>query len=170
MTLHKMTAPSILSAPTPPKTTVTSPSNDYNEECKSHTETDLPTPPPQNHPSPPSSFSNSDLETNPDYIALTSTLSLLLTQRSNACQDLIQLQNLKREALENPEEFLDRLRRTGGTQTIPNIPKMQRIVRAPVVSWKSYGIENVHLDHRLARGLVDRQPVLTPVRLFDDKN
>lgn len=135
----------------------------------------LPTPPP--HPTPsaktdsstPSSSSSStiDVETNPDYIALTSALSLLLTQRSVACNDLVQLKKLKAEALSNPEKFLAGLRRTG---KLPNVPKMQRIVRAPIVSWKTYGIENVHLDHQLARGLVDRTPALTPIRIFDDQN
>lgn len=108
-----------------------------------------------------------DVETNPDYIALTSALSLLINQRSVACNDLIQLKKLKTEALGNPEKFLAGLRRSGGK--LAGAPKMQRIVRAPIVLWKSYGIENVHLDHQLARGLVDRQPVLTPIRLFDDK-
>lgn len=140
----------------------------------------LPTPPPQSASSessetntpgawapPGQSSSTLDVETNPDYIALTSALSLLLTQRSVACNDLIQLKKLKTEALDNPEQFVAGLRRTG---KLPRVPKMQRIVRAPMVSWKTYDIENVHLDHQLARGLVDRQPALTPIRLFDDQN
>lgn len=140
----------------------------------------LPTPPPRSASSensetntpgawapPGQSSATIDVETNPDYIALTSALSLLLTQRSVACNDLIQLKKLKAEALDNPEQFVAGLRRTG---KLPRVPKMQRIVRAPMVSWKTYDIENVHLDHQLARGLVDRQPALTPIRLFDDQN
>lgn len=107
-----------------------------------------------------------DVETNPDYIALTSALSLLQTQRSVACNDLIQLKKLKSDALETPELFLTTLRRTG---KLHNAPKMQRIARAPMVSWKKYGIENtVVLDHHLSRGLVERQPAFNPVKLFDD--
>lgn len=113
------------------------------------------------------SASSLAVENNPDYIALTSALSLLLNQRKVACNDLVHLKKLKTNALNDPERFLSDLRRTG---RLPNVPKMQRIVRAPVVSWKSYGIENVHLDHQIARGLVDKTPVLTPIRLFDDKN
>lgn len=108
-----------------------------------------------------------DVETNPDYIALTSALSLLQTQRSVACNDLIQLKKLKSDALEMPELFVASLKRTGKLQ---NVPKMQRITRAPIISWKKYRIENAVLDHRLARGLVERQSVFNPVRLFDDQS
>lgn len=117
------------------------------------------------------STSNLDLpinvETNVDYIALTSALSLLRTQRSVACNDLIQLKKLKTDALENPDIFITSLRRTGKLQ---NVPKMQRITRAPIVSWKNYGIESTVLDHHLTRGLVERQPAFSPVRLFDDQD
>ena len=195
-----MASPTLPLTKTPPKTAATSPSSFSEELSQpvSNTQTiipaKLPTPPPQpqvqsqqstgatptqgskslpkqqqqqQQPPDGSTIPSADVETNPDYIALTSALSLLLTQRSVACNDLIQLKKLKTEALDDPEKFLAGLRRTG---KLPNVPKMQRIVRAPMVSWKTYGMENVHLDHQLARGLVDRQPSLTPVRLFDDQN
>lgn len=106
-----------------------------------------------------------DVETNPDYVALTCALSLLQAQRAVTFNDLISLKKQKADALGNPALFINALRRTGGLE---DIPKMQTITRAPRVSWKKYGIEASVLEHHLSRGLVDRQPVASPITLFDD--
>lgn len=124
--------------------------------------TKLPTPPPQQQ----------GIETNPDYIALTSALTLLQNQRSIACKDLVELQRLKSEALSNPQGFLQNLQQgsaSGSGNSSSRIPKMQRVVKAPLVSWQNYGIQGQDPLRQQSKGIMDNHPSFSSVRLFDNE-
>lgn len=109
-----------------------------------------------------------ELENNPDYLALSSALSLLQAQRDRARNDIVQLSKLKAEALINPESFIANLKRTG---KIKDAPQMQTIVRTPYIPWEQYGLDNLDtqmLDRQLKKGIVEsNHEPFTSVRLFD---
>lgn len=133
-------------------------------EAGQHTPaTKLPTPPPQQQ----------SIETNPDYIALTSALALLQNQRNIACKDLVELQRLKSEALSDPQAFLQNLQQTstadGSGSNGSRIPKMQRVVKAPLISWKNYGIQGQDPLRQQAKGIMENHPSFSSVRLFDNE-
>jgi hypothetical protein len=124
----------------------------------------LPTPPPQQQ----------SIETNPDYIALTSALTLLQNQRNIACKDLVELQRLKSEALSDPQAFFQNLQQSAaaggdGSNGSSRIPKMQRIVKAPLVSWKNYGIQGQDPLRQQTKGIMENHPSFSSVRLFDNE-
>ncbi|KAK9462778.1 uncharacterized protein V1516DRAFT_671095 [Lipomyces oligophaga] len=106
-----------------------------------------------------------DLATNTDYIALTSTLELLESQRTTASEDILTLQRLKAAAIADPQAFVDMLRRSG---SVEGAPSMQTVVRAPVVRWGKYGVSNELLEAEVEKGVVDRDPRLGPVQVFRD--
>lgn len=127
-----------------------------------------------------------DVQDNPDYIALTSALSLLQMQLQIAQNDIVTLRNLKMDAMSNPEQFLLHLKsNTNPNATSTNdtsrglksmIPSMQRIVKIPLISWDKYGIDNSSLDAQIKKGVVDRLDdydnenngaLFSQVRLFD---
>ncbi|KAK9454101.1 hypothetical protein V1511DRAFT_449087, partial [Dipodascopsis uninucleata] len=104
-----------------------------------------------------------DLDTNTDYIALSSTLELLTSQREIASEDIAKLQKLKSSALEDPDTFISRLKRDG---KVEGAPKMQSIVRAPIVRWNKYGISNQNLEKEIEKGVVNRDTRFGAVRIF----
>ncbi|VVT51289.1 uncharacterized protein SAPINGB_P003047 [Magnusiomyces paraingens] len=108
-----------------------------------------------------------NIENNPDYIALTSALSILESQRAKARRDIICLKNLKTEALRNPEDFMREVRKTG---RVYGAPTMQNIVRAPFIQWEKYGIDLSDLEQRIRRGIVDNpeHASFSSIRLFDE--
>ncbi|KAK9466908.1 hypothetical protein V1512DRAFT_253163 [Lipomyces arxii] len=106
-----------------------------------------------------------DLATNTDYIALTSTLELLNSQRENAARDIATLQRLKSGAVEDPGSFIEKLRSEG---RVEGAPGMQSIVRAPVVKWNKYGISNEMLEKEVERGVVERDARFGSVRVFGE--
>lgn len=118
-----------------------------------------------------------DLSNNPDYIALTSALSLLQTQRSRARTDILQLHRLKSEALADPSRFIAQLRKTG---KVAGAPRVQRVVRAPMVHWGQYGggesgvglmdtLKTKRLEHAIGKGVVESgKGPFGEVRLFDE--
>lgn len=116
----------------------------------------------------PLAFQPIDLDNNPDYIALTSALSLLQTQRTRARNDIVQLNKLKTEALADPTRFVTELKKTGHIQ---NAPEMQAIVRTPLISWNQYGLDNQEtkmLEYQIRKGIVEHEhPPFSQVRLFD---
>lgn len=76
-----------------------------------------------------------DLDTNPDYIALKSTLSLLTEQRDQAQKDIVHLEALKKQALDDPIKFRDDLIATGA---IRGAPSRQTPIPTPSISWDKY--------------------------------
>ncbi|KAK9320625.1 hypothetical protein V1517DRAFT_328724 [Lipomyces orientalis] len=106
-----------------------------------------------------------DLDSNTDYIALSSTLELLTSQREKASEDIAKLQRLKIDALDDPDGFIAKLKRDG---KVDGAPKMQSIVRAPVVRWSKYGISNPVLEKEIEKGVVSRDTRFGAVRVFGD--
>jgi hypothetical protein len=88
-------------------------------------------------PGPPSQTNqqNKELQQNPDYIALSSSLNLLRSQHAKASRDIVKLRELKAEALADPERFKEELKQTGQVQ---GAPKRQNIARAPDINWSKY--------------------------------
>ncbi|KAK9367721.1 hypothetical protein V1509DRAFT_626029 [Lipomyces kononenkoae] len=106
-----------------------------------------------------------DLDTNTDYIALSSTLELLTSQREAASEDITKLQQLKLDAIDDPDGFIAKLKKDG---KVDGAPKMQSIVRAPVVRWSKYGISNPVLEKEIEKGVVNRDTRFGAVRIFGD--
>ncbi|KAK9432317.1 hypothetical protein V1505DRAFT_366133 [Lipomyces doorenjongii] len=106
-----------------------------------------------------------DLDTNTDYIALSSTLELLTSQRETASEDIAKLQRLKLDAIDDPDGFIAKLKKEG---IVDGAPKMQSIVRAPVVRWSKYGISNPVLEKEIEKGVVSRDTRFGAVRIFGD--
>ncbi|KAK9382491.1 uncharacterized protein V2V93DRAFT_365252 [Kockiozyma suomiensis] len=106
-----------------------------------------------------------DLDTNTDYIALSSTLELLNSQRETASGDIVALQKLKNTALDDPDAFIDMLRKQG---KVSGVPSMQNIVRAPIVRWNKYGITNDALEKEVEKGVVENDSRFSNVRVFND--
>ncbi|KAJ8100407.1 hypothetical protein POJ06DRAFT_103859 [Lipomyces tetrasporus] len=106
-----------------------------------------------------------DLDSNTDYIALSSTLELLTSQRETASEDIAKLQRLKLDALDDPDGFIAKLKTEG---KVDGAPKMQSIVRAPVVRWSKYGISNPVLEKEIEKGVVSRDTRFGAVRVFGD--
>ncbi|KAK9375342.1 uncharacterized protein V1513DRAFT_442630 [Lipomyces chichibuensis] len=106
-----------------------------------------------------------DLDTNTDYIALSSTLELLTSQRETASEDIAKLQRLKLGAIDDPDAFIAKLKKEG---IVDGAPKMQSIVRAPVVRWSKYGISNPVLEKEIEKGVVSRDTRFGAVRIFGD--
>ncbi|KAK9241188.1 hypothetical protein V1525DRAFT_392382 [Lipomyces kononenkoae] len=106
-----------------------------------------------------------DLDTNTDYIALSSTLELLTSQRETASEDIARLQRLKLDAMDDPDGFIAKLKKDG---KVDGAPKMQSIVRAPVVRWSKYGISNPVLEKEIEKGVVNRDTRFGAVRIFGD--
>jgi hypothetical protein len=86
------------------------------------------------------------LASNPDYIALHSSLSLLTSQHRQALEDMRTLVALKKKALANPAWF-KQLLVSGELSKI--VPKKQNIVRCPRVDWEKYGSLGLRLGHEL---------------------
>ncbi|KAK9452412.1 uncharacterized protein V1518DRAFT_411164 [Limtongia smithiae] len=108
---------------------------------------------------------NIDLNTNTDYIALCSTLELLACQRETASEDIATLQRLKFSALDDPHGFVEMLKKDG---RVDGAPRMQAIVRAPVVRWSKYGISNPSLEKEIEKGVVNRDQRIGAVRVFGE--
>jgi len=102
-----------------------------------------------------------DMATNTDAIALRAAISLLTMQRERCKRDIIRLQQMKTEAMKNPDEFAKKIKST--LQSRPpasksrtfqnlskdeiteatdklNIPKPIQIYRCPSITWGKYGI------------------------------
>lgn len=105
----------------------------------------------------------SSLATNPDYLALKSSLSLLNIQHRQARTDMRTLLALKEQALANPAWFRNVLM-TGGLNKI--VPGKQNIVRCPRVEWEKYG----SLGLRLGRELEKPTPMETFYTVSFDKS
>lgn len=88
-------------------------------------------------PGPPSQTNqqNKELQQNPDYIALSSSLNLLRSQHAKASRDIVKLRELKAEALADPEGFKEGLKQTG---QVRGAPKRQNIAHAPDINWSKY--------------------------------
>ncbi|KAK7204774.1 hypothetical protein BZA70DRAFT_184403 [Myxozyma melibiosi] len=106
-----------------------------------------------------------DLDTNTDYIALSSTLELLHSQRETATEDIQTLRRLKETALDDPEAFIEKLKESG---KVEGAPAMQSVVRAPIVRWNKYGISNELLEKEVEKGVVERDARFGSARVFGD--
>ncbi|XP_059609564.1 ZZ-type zinc finger-containing protein 3 [Phlebotomus argentipes] len=82
------------------------------------------------------------LKRNPDYHSLVKTIAILQAQQAQVVKDIDKLANMQVEALENPEEFVEKLRRgedLGFPQrikvaTVPEIDMSKYQVQPPAVS------------------------------------
>ncbi|KAI9271550.1 hypothetical protein BDA99DRAFT_433354, partial [Phascolomyces articulosus] len=70
------------------------------------------------------------------YQSTLNALNLLRHQLKKATQDIDTLNTLKKEALENPYEFLVDLKEKKSSRR--RVPKLQKIASAPVVDWSKY--------------------------------
>ncbi|GBL96636.1 ZZ-type zinc finger-containing protein 3 [Araneus ventricosus] len=76
------------------------------------------------------------LKGNSDYKNVLEAIVVLEAQRAQAVKDIERLGKLKREALADPFEFLERLRRKEDM----NFPVPQKIHPVPVVDWSKYAL------------------------------
>jgi hypothetical protein len=90
----------------------------------------------------------SSLATNPDYLALKSSLSLLNAQHRQVRTDMRTLLALKERALANPAWF-QHVVVTGGLPKI--VPEKQNVVRCPRVEWEKYGSLGLRLGRELEK-------------------
>ncbi|BFZ63960.1 hypothetical protein YB2330_005097 [Saitoella coloradoensis] len=88
------------------------------------------------------------LLTNPDYLALTHTLSLLSSQRARAERDIHTLIQQRREAIASPESFIASLLSEEKRREV----EPQMIAKAPRVEWSRYGVEAKGLERAVERG------------------
>ncbi|ODQ54890.1 hypothetical protein SAICODRAFT_29121 [Saitoella complicata NRRL Y-17804] len=113
----------------------------------------------------PSTQANTELPphllTNPDYIALTHTLSLLKTQRARAEDDIQTLVEQRREAIADPEIFIASLHRSGdGEGERKGRVEPQKIAKAPHIEWSKYGVEAKGLEKAVERGALRGEGVV----------
>jgi hypothetical protein len=101
---------------------------------------------------PPTSTSTSspapNLNNNPDYMALQSSLTLLKQQHRQAVEDMHTLLTLKEKALADPAWFQHTVV-TGGLDKI--VPKQQNVVKCPRVEWEKYGSLGLRLGRELEK-------------------
>ncbi len=100
---------------------------------------------------------------NPDYIALKSTLSLLESQRKQSTKDILKLDLLKTEALSNPQMFINNLQTNSH-----KIPVMQKIVQVPKIDMKKYPVGNSNVVND-EDGNEEKDPMFKETRLFDQQ-
>ena len=74
------------------------------------------------------------IQANPDYQSLLRTVALLEAQRIQAIRDLDHLKQCRRDALEDPISFVDKLQH--GVDL--GIPKPQKLADIPDINWASY--------------------------------
>lgn len=106
---------------------------------------------------------SSDLAQNTDYIALTSALSMLTRQQETSKRDLVKLSQMRQEAVEQPEQFLDKVK--DGQVAFP---KALYVTMVPSIDWNQYDFENRELDAAFERQKkVSKQGVVEEVPLFN---
>ncbi|KAG5361530.1 hypothetical protein CJU90_2913 [Yarrowia sp. C11] len=86
------------------------------------------------------------LSENPDYIALTSALSMLTKQQETSRRDLVKLSQMRQQAVEQPEEFLEKVK-SGHVA----FPKGLYVTMVPSIDWNQYDFENRELDAAITR-------------------
>ena len=112
-----------------------------------------------------------DLNTNPDYIALTSSLRLLNENRNQVRQDIVHLSHL-----------LDYYTQVASDDEVVrfflalldnklNLPKQNRTLKSPIVDWSKYhnGLTNVNRESFDNNGDVNDKPFFKTLNLFDSK-
>ena len=92
------------------------------------------------------------LRSNPDYLALLKTLSVLQSQKIQAVHDLDQLNEFKEEALKDPLKLLRKIKNEG-EKGLEFLPKRQKIAEIPDIEWEKYEIP-VHSS----MGVVNKRP------------
>ncbi|KAI9029105.1 hypothetical protein CLU79DRAFT_737583 [Phycomyces nitens] len=75
------------------------------------------------------------LEKNEDYCAVAKTLDVLRHQLKQALQDIESLHKLKKEALDDPFEFVAYLKKKDSRR---HVPQLQKIVCVPDIDWRQY--------------------------------
>lgn len=95
---------------------------------------------------PANKIATSTLSENADYIALTSALSMLTRQQETSKRDLVKLSQMRQQAVEQPEQFLDKVKSAQVT-----FPQALYVTMVPSVDWKQYGFENRELDAAIER-------------------
>lgn len=112
-----------------------------------------------------------DLNTNPDYIALTSSLRLLNENKNQVRQDIVHLSHL-----------LDYYTQVASDDEVVrfflalldnklNLPKQNRTLKSPIVDWSNYhnGLTNVKRESFDNIGDVNDKPFFKTLNLFDSK-
>lgn len=84
--------------------------------------------------------SNTNLNTNPDYIVLTSSLRLLSNNRHDILHDIEHLSSLLDtiKSTDNQEEFLDFFNKLIHNDL--NLPKQHKILKAPIINFNKYNL------------------------------
>lgn len=110
------------------------------------------------------SSESTSLNENPDYIALTSALSMLTKQQRTSKKDLVTLSQLRQQAVESPEEFLQQLKSAKMT-----FPKSLHVAMVPQIDWDQYDFDNSALDAAIQRQMAKESQtgVLGEVPLFN---
>lgn len=104
-----------------------------------------------------------NLAENSDYIALTSALSMLTRQQETSKRDLVKLSQMRQQAVEQPEQFLDKVK--DGQVAFP---KALYVTMVPSIDWNQYDFENRELDAAFERQKkASKQGVVEEVPLFN---
>lgn len=111
-----------------------------------------------------------ELEHNPDYIALCSTLSLLRSQRETAERNLHNLCRIKRECLEDPMQAISNLKDRSWRS---RLPRPIKVLNSPIIQWSKYSpceqqehFNNSHCKHCLSY-IGDSQSLFKSFRMFE---
>ncbi|ODV65017.1 hypothetical protein HYPBUDRAFT_153935 [Hyphopichia burtonii NRRL Y-1933] len=94
----------------------------------------------------------SDLNQNPDYCSLTSSLNLLENNKLQIENEIIQLSNLSNKTklnnsnIDEKEMLINFYMKLINNET--NLPKQHQILKSPIINWSKYhsGLKNVNLD------------------------
>lgn len=104
---------------------------------------------------------SSELAENTDYIALTSALSMLTRQQETSKRDLVKLSQMRQQAVEQPEQFLEKVK-SGQV----SFPKALYVTMVPSIDWNQYDFDNRELDAVIGRqrkesekGVVEEVPL-----------
>lgn len=111
-----------------------------------------------------------ELEHNPDYIALCSTLSLLRSQREDVERNLHNLCRIKRECLEDPMQAITNLKDRSWRS---RLPRPIKVLMTPVIQWSKYSLceqeehfKNSHCKHCLSY-VGDPQTLFKSFKMFE---
>ncbi|KAG5358283.1 hypothetical protein CJU89_4794 [Yarrowia sp. B02] len=107
--------------------------------------------------------SSGGLAENTDYIALTSALALLTRQQETSKRDLVRLSQMRQQAVDEPEQFLEKVK-SGEV----SFPKGLFVTMVPKIDWTQYDFENRELDAAVVRQRKESEKgVVEAVPLFN---
>ncbi|CAH6723327.1 hypothetical protein CLIB1444_14S01596 [[Candida] jaroonii] len=117
----------------------------------------------------PQNSTTDELISNPDYIALTSSLRLLNNNKSKIETEILQLSKLYSnfDNIQNDGEVIDFFVKLVKNEL--NLPKQNKILKSPIINWSKYNLEVENNGNKFNKNYNDK-PLFKTLNLFNNES